>query len=142
MKKLLYLLFVLSILGCSSNDNSNDSNSIEGSWNLISMTDCGNAQQLNSCDLQSYITFNNELGESFRYYDDGGNFPCEIETEEFSYYAATNSSNTYAISFQGGSLTAAVNGNILTIIEEYNASDTLCPQQEGTIIEETVFTRN
>ena len=143
MKKLLYIFLGLSLIfACSDDSPSDDSTSIEGRWNLISITDCGNVQELNSCALQSYITFNNELGESFFYFDDGSNTPCEIETEVFSYYAATDSPNTYAISFEGDTLTATVTDNTLTVIEEFNASDTGCPQQEGTIIEVTTFTRN
>ena len=50
MKKLL-LLSALLIFACSSDD----STSVDGRWNLISITDCGYVQELNYCALQSYI---------------------------------------------------------------------------------------
>jgi len=53
MKKLL-LLSALLIFACSSDDSSND-DSIEGIWYLVSSTVDGEIQELDSCELESYL---------------------------------------------------------------------------------------
>ena len=144
MKKLLYLLFAICLIGCSDDDSSDDSNSIEGRWNLVSTTDCGDPQEIIPCRLLNYMTFNNRLGEITAYnLIDEVPGTCQItDIDEVSYTVDPNSSNTYIILDNGEFHTASVNGKTLTIIDEFNASDTGCPQQDGVIIETTVFIRD
>ena len=145
MKKLLYLLFAICLIGCSDDDSSDDSNSIEGRWNLVSTTDCGDPQEIIPCRLLTYMTFNNRLGEITAYnLIDEVPGTCQItDIDEVSYTVDPNSSNTYIILDNGEFYTASVNGKTLTIIDEaVNASDTGCPQQDGVIIETTVFIRD
>jgi len=124
MKKLL-LLSALLIFSCSKNDDkSNDSNSIEGRWNLVSMTDGGNPQEQSSCNLTSYMTLDNGLGDYSRYDADGGiNVPCTLSyTKALSYSAVDNSSNTYylipANETNDREMLMKVNGNSLTMTEQ------------------------
>ena len=53
MKKII-LLSALLIFACSSDDSSND-DSIEGIWYLVSSTVDGEIQELDSCELESYL---------------------------------------------------------------------------------------
>ena len=62
MKKLL-LLSTLLIFACSSDDSSNSDYSIDGIWNLISRTIDGEAQELDSCELESHLEIT--MGMSF-----------------------------------------------------------------------------
>ena len=123
MKKLLYLLFAICLIGCSDDNSSDDSNSIEGRWNLISTDLCSNPQGFNSCRAQSYITFNNGVAELFNYYDDGANNPCELqENSTFNYSTDSNIPNTYYADGKCSDvpdiITFKVNGNTLSVFEE------------------------
>jgi hypothetical protein len=123
MKKLLYLLFAICLIGCSDDNSSDDSNSIEGRWNLISTDLCSNPQGFNSCRAQSYITFNSDVVELFNYYDDGANNPCElIENSTSNYSTDSNIPNTYYIDGKCNDVpdivTFKVNGNTLSTFEE------------------------
>ena len=149
MKKLL-LLSALLIFACSSDDStsddSNDSNSIEGRWNFISNTDCGEIVENNDCDLETYMTLNNGLGE-ITFYDDRDEnenpIPCQIvDYIDVTYSAGSNNQNYILYADGEEPISAIVDGNTLTLTETVDASDTGCPQQEGTIIEEVIFTRN
>ena len=149
MKKLL-LLFVLLIVACSSDDdNSNDSgdsNSSEGDWDLISSTDCGENDESNdSCDLESYMTLTNGTGQAYIYdnEDENGNIgPCQFIGSFNISYSVGSSNQNYIFSIQGGeALSADVDGNTLTLTETYDASTSDCPQQEGVISDEVVFIR-
>ena len=149
MKKLL-LLSALLIFACSSDDStSDDSTSIEGRWNLDYYTDCGTPDPtMSTCELSSYIIFNNGSGELIGYSDDEGFTDClPEEAIELTYDTMPNNPNTYIVVFDSldgfETATGTVNGNTLTFInDEYNAIDSGCPQQEGTIIEVITFTRN
>lgn len=147
MKKIL-LISSLLIFACSSDDdNSNDSNSIEGRWNFISSTDCGELDQDNdSCDFESYMTLNNGAGEATIYdnEDQSGNIiPCQVAGSfDVSYMIESNSSNSYVFDLGDGPLSATLSGNTLTLFQEVQASDTGCTQQEGTFIEEVIFMRD
>jgi len=149
MKKLL-LLSALLIFACSSDDDnsndSNDSNSIEGRWYFNSSTDCGEIENNNDCDLKSYMTLNNGLGE-IAFYDDRDEnenpIPCQIVAYIDVTYSADSNNQNYILSINGEEpMSAIVDGNTLRLTETFDASDTDCPQQEGTIIEEVIFTRN
>jgi hypothetical protein len=124
MKKLLYLLFAICLIGCSDDNSSDDSNSIEGRWNLISTDLCSNPQGFNSCRAQSYITLNNGVVELFNYYEDGVGDPCELQENTTSNYSTdSNIPNTYYIEVVSatppcGSVTFKVNGNTLSMFEE------------------------
>ena len=124
MKKIIYLFFALLIFSCSKDDDkSNDSNSIEGRWNLVSMTDGGNPQEQSSCNLTSYMILGNGLGDYSRYDADGSNVPCTLSyTKALSYSAVDNSSNTYylipANETNDREMLMKVNGNSLTMTEQ------------------------
>ena len=80
MKKLL-LLFALLIFACSNDEGYDNSNptSIEGKWNLSSQTYNGVAENLSSCDLESYMQLSsNGSGTYYIYYTD---FPDNPEIE-------------------------------------------------------------
>ena len=148
MKKLL-LLSALIIFACSGDDNSSDSddsNSIEGDWDLISSTDCGENDESNdSCDLESYMTLTNGTGQAYIYDNEdenGGTGPCQFIGSFDISYSVGSSNRNYIFSIQGGeALSADVDGNTLTLTETYDASTSDCPQQEGVISDEVVFIR-
>ena len=125
MKKLL-ILSALLIFSCSKdNDKSNDLNSIEGRWNLVSMTDEGESQELSSCNLASYMTLANGLGDYYVYSADGSNAPCTAgEMIAFSYSADGILSNTYYLTVANetndGEIVMKVNGNSLVITEKFD----------------------
>ena len=147
MKKLILILLFIPLINCSDDsENSNDSNSIEGIWNYISNTDCGEIVENNDCDLESYMTLNNGFGE-VTYYDNSdvneNPIPCQIVDYIGVTYSAGSNNQNYIIQFDGYEPASAIlDGNTLTLTETYDAIDTSCPQQEGTIIEELIFTRN
>tara|TARA_B110000003_G_scaffold275133_1_gene316889 strand:+ start:160 stop:612 length:453 start_codon:yes stop_codon:yes gene_type:complete len=150
MKKLL-LLSAFLIFTCSSDDDnsndSNDSNSIEGRWNFISSTDCGENDESNdSCDLESYMTLTNGTGQAIIYdneYENGNIGPCQIIGSFDISYSVGLSNQNYIFSIEGGEeLLAVVDGNTLTLTETYDASTSDCPQQVGIISDEVVFIRS
>jgi len=124
MKKLLSLTFALSLFACDSGDDNDNSNSssIEGRWNLTYMTFQGVEQDLNSCDLETYIELNNSgTGIYYLYYTDWPDNP-EIEPcgldEMYDITFANTSSNTYSMDVDYeesvSSGTATINNNVLT----------------------------
>ena len=123
MKKTFLFFSAILIFGCSSDDNDNsNSSSIEGRWNLTSMSFQGVEQDLNSCDLETYIELNNSgTGIYYLYYTDWPDNP-EIEPcgldEMYDITFANTSSNTYSmdVDFEESvsSGTATVNNNVLT----------------------------
>ena len=147
MKKLILILLFIPLINCSDDsENSNDSNSIEGIWYYISNTDCGEIVENNDCDLESYMTLNNGLGEVTFYDNSDENenpIPCQIVAYIDVTYSANSNNQNYILTINGEEpISAIVDGNTLTLTETFDASDTGCPQQEGTIIEEVIFTRN
>ena len=151
MKKLIYLFLTVLIVACSGEDSNNNSNngsnlSINGKWNFVSQTDCGEIYQYDDdCDLESYLLLDNGDGMSFDYdnYDDenGTSIPCQIvNNEEFTYISVPNT-NTYNFITDDGVFVGTVNGNTLSFITVYEASQTTCPQQEGTITEIIVYVK-
>ena len=122
MKKTFLFFSAILIFGCSSDDNDNsNSSSMEGRWNLTSMSFQGIEQDLNSCDLETYIELNNiGTGIYYLYYTDWPDNP-EIEPcgldEMYDITFANTSSNTYSmdVDFEESvaSGTATVNNNVL-----------------------------
>ena len=82
MKNLFYLILLACVLSCSDGDDNNyNSNltSIAGKWNLSSQSYNGIAENLSSCDLESYMQMsNNGSGIYYIYYTD---FPDNPEIE-------------------------------------------------------------
>ena len=136
MKKLL-LLAALLIFSCSKDDDkSNDSNSIEGRWNLVSMTDGGNPQEQSSCNLTSYMILGNGLGDYSRYDADGSNVPCTVTyTQAFSYSAVDNSSNTYYF-------TPANETNDEVNLMKVNGNSLIITYEGGDFVETITFIRD
>ena len=125
----------------------NDSNSIEGRWNFISSTDCGeNDESIDSCDLESYMTLTNGIGQATisDSEDENGNIgPCEVVGSFDVSYSVGSSNQNYIFSIQGGEpMAAVVDGNTLTLTQTYDASTSDCPQQAGVISDNIVFVRD
>ena len=133
MKKLL-LLSALLIFACSSDDSDDNSNltSIEGKWNLSSQTYNGLAENLNSCDLESYMQLsNNGLGLYYIYYTD---FPDNPEIEPcgldrtFDVSSSLISNNTFSMTWDYGdgdieAGEAVINNNTLTFNSVYDGDN-------------------
>ena len=152
MKKLLYIFLTVLIFACSGEDSNNNSNngsnvSIEGKWNFISITDCGNPVEQDDCDLESYMLLENGDGMYFNFDTelpdgDSGPVPCQVVgTANITYFAVPNT-NTYNFIVDGVVDIGTISGNTLTFIQETAASNTTCPQQEGTITEILVFIKD
>ena len=145
MKKIIYLFFALLIFSCSKDDDkSNDSNSIEGRWKIISTMDCVRNQEISSCKLKSYMTFNDGIGAWTEYNtfingnDTAPPLPCQVVdvSTDITYSTGPNS-QSYIIKFSNEEiLPAIIDGNTLTIMDTYEC-------REGvTITDETKFIRN
>ena len=133
MKKLL-LLSALLIFACSSDDSDDNSNltSIEGKWNLSSQTYNGLTENLNSCDLESYMQLsNNGSGLYYMYYTD---FPDNPEIEPcgldstFDVSSSLISNNTFSMTWDYGDGDnevgeAVINDNILTFTSVYEGAN-------------------
>ena len=123
MKKLLLLTFALFLFACDGgDDNGTNPTSIEGRWNLTSITYEGVEEDLNYCDLETYIELNNNgTGIYYLYYTDWPENPeiepCGLDVMLDITFANT-SSNTYSMVVDweesDASGTATVNNNILT----------------------------
>ena len=129
MKKLL-LLSALFIFACSSDDS--NSTSIEGKWNLNSQSYNNIPENLNSCDIESYMQLSdNGLGLYYIYYTDFPNNP-EIEPcgfdGTFDVSSSLISNNTFSMTWDYGEGDievgeAVINNNTLTftsVYEDYN----------------------
>ena len=128
MKKLL-LLSALLVLACTS-DDSNDSNStsIDGKWNLNSQLYNNNPENLNTCDLESYMQLsNNGSGLYYIYYTD---FPEDLDIEPcgfdnpFDVSSSLISNNTFSMTWDYGDGDievgeAIINNNTLTFTSVY-----------------------
>tara|TARA_B110000003_G_C16296476_1_gene397074 strand:- start:111 stop:563 length:453 start_codon:yes stop_codon:yes gene_type:complete len=147
MKKLIYLFLTVLIVACSDGEeileggNSGSNLSIDGKWNFISITSCGDPQYASDCELESYLLLDNGdgLGIFYNDNDNGAEIPCQIVNNlEFTYIAVPNT-NTYNFIRDDGVIVGTVNGNTLSFIRERSASGSECEQQEGTITEITVY---
>jgi len=123
MKKLILLLFIPLVFACSDDSDNSNPLSIVGRWNLTSVKYNGSYETLNSCDLESYMIFNqNGSGTGYTYYTDYPDNPeiepCGLDfTVDISYLETSN--NTYSMNFDYGegdvaNWTAEINSNILT----------------------------
>mgnify|MGYP006169353419 CR=1 FL=1 len=129
MKKLLLILTFL-IISCGDNDDS-DALSIEGRWNLSSISINSVSEQLNSCDLETYIDLlGNGSGLKYLYYTDTPNNPsiepCGLDLiYDASYSKNPNLSNTFSFTITYGAnddyITgeALVNENTLVFVGSY-----------------------
>ena len=140
MKNLFYLFLAVTIFSCSSDsDGNSNTSSVEGRWNLSSFRENGVEENLNYCDLKTYIELNNDgSGLGYVYYTDTPNNP-EIEPcgldYTFNITFSETSNNVYSMNWFVDEFnvtgTADVNNNILT----FNYTD------EGEYIE-SKFTKN
>jgi len=140
MKNILYLFLVLTIFACSSDsDGNSNTSSVEGRWNLSSSSNNGVEENLNYCDLKTYIELNNDgSGLGYVYYTDTPNNPeiepCGLDFT-FNITFSETSNNVYSMNWEDNDFnvtgTADVNNNILT----FNYTD------EGEYFESN-FTKN
>ena len=112
MKKLLYLFFAITLLGCSSNDDSSDS-PLVGTWQLVSIKANGIPIH-NECDLENNITLlEGNTGTYFEYYNWQNTKPCElIETYDLIWSNGTSDSK-YNITIEGDISIFTLNGDTL-----------------------------
>ena len=140
MKKILYLFLAVTIFACSSDsDGNSNTSSVEGRWNLSSSSNNGVEENLNYCDLKTYIELNNDgSGLGYVYYTDTPNNPeiepCGLDFT-FDITFSETSNNVYSMNWEDNDFnvtgTADVNNNILT----FNYTD------EGEYFESN-FTKN
>ena len=116
MKKLLYLFFALSFACSSDEDNSNTNTSIDGNWQLTSITEDGQSTH-NSCDLESYmVILGDNTGTYFQYYsDDPATETCDLESTYDFIITMGSSSSNYNLVLEGESAPLVLNGNRLTL---------------------------
>ena len=112
MKKLLYLLFAITLLGCGSDDDSSDS-PLVGTWQLVSIKENGIPIH-NECDLENNITLlEGNTGTYFEYYNWQNTKPCElIETYDLIWSNGTSDSK-YNITIEGDISIFTLNGDTL-----------------------------
>jgi len=140
MKKILYLFLAVTIFACSTDsDGNSNTSSVEGRWNLSSSSNNGVEENLNYCDLKTYIELNNDgSGLGYVYYTDTPNNPeiepCGLDFT-FDITFSETSNNVYSMNWEDNDFnvtgTADVNNNILT----FNYTD------EGEYFESN-FTKN
>ena len=148
MKKLL-ILSALLIFACSSDSSDSEYNvSIEGEWNLFSLTVCGVPIELIGCDVKEYFLLDNGNGTSYNFSDqnDQGSIPCQIDsTTNFTYVSVPNT-NTYEFLVDGVISVGTLNGNTLTFIEDMlpldEEDEDFCEQQEGAPTKITVWIKD
>ncbi len=124
MKKLILLTFALSLFACDGgDDNGTNPTSIEGRWNLTSVTYDGVEEDLNYCDLETYIELNNNgTGIYYLYYTDWPENPeiepCGLDDMlDVMYNGLSNNTYSMIVDWGDGEMasgTATINNNILT----------------------------
>ena len=116
----LLLSFIFFIESCNNNDNS-DALSIEGRWNLSSISVNSFNEQLNSCDLETYIElFGDGSGLEYLYYTDTPNNPniepCGLDLiSDVNYTSNPNSNNTFSFTITYGPNNDYITGDALII---------------------------
>ena len=140
MKNILYLFLAVTIFACSTDsDGNSNTSSVEGRWNLTLSSNNGIEENLNYCDLETYIELNNDgSGLGYVYYTDTPNNPeiepCGLDFT-FNITFSETSNNVYSMNWEDNDFnvtgTADVNNNILT----FNYTD------EGEYFESN-FTKN
>ena len=140
MKNILYLFLAVTIFACSTDsDGNSNTSSVEGRWNLTLLSNNGIEENLNYCDLETYIELNNDgSGIGYVYYTDTPNNPeiepCGLDFT-FNITFSETSNNVYSMNWEDNDFnvtgTADVNNNILT----FNYTD------EGEYFESN-FTKN
>ncbi|MDA8731536.1 lipocalin family protein [Flavobacteriaceae bacterium] len=114
----LLLLFMILIGSCGDNDDS-DALSIEGRWNLSSISINSFSEQLNSCDLETYIDLRGDgSGSEYLYYTDSPNNPniepCGLDLiSDVSYSTNPNLSNTFSFTITYGANDDFITGNAI-----------------------------
>ena len=138
MKKILYLFLAVTIFACSTDsDGNSNTSSVEGRWNLTLSSNNGIEENLNYCDLETYIELNNDgSGIGYVYYTDtpDNSETCGLDFT-FDITFSETSNNVYSMNWEDNDFnvtgTADVNNTILT----FNYTD------EGEYFESN-FTKN
>ena len=106
MKNLLLVLSLMLLIYACSKDDSSDSNSIEGRWNISSITIDGKNFEINPCKLKFHFILNKGIGDYYVYDDEKDTngdgvwttVPCyQSEVITFSYSAIPDRPNHYII---------------------------------------------
>lgn len=100
MKKLL-LLSALFVFSCSSDDESepNEINDLIGTWYLVSWELDGQSQNLDSCDLMSYIMFNSNSNFSRIWYQTVSG-DCIISGNDTGSFVYSSENNSITLEFE------------------------------------------
>ena len=126
MKKLLLILSLMLFIYACSKDDSSDSNSIEGRWNISSITIDGKNFEINPCKLKFHFILNKGIGDYYVYDDEKDTngdgvwttVPCyQSAVRAMSYSAIPDRPNHYTITAYA-SEEAEVSGNKLTMSYE------------------------
>ena len=122
MKNLLLFLSLFLLICACGKDDSSDSNSIEGRWNISSITIDGKNFEINPCKLKIHFILNKGIGDYYMYDDEKDTngdgkwtpVPCyQSEVSAMSYSAIPDRPNHYILS-TSRSLEVEVSGNKLT----------------------------
>ena len=136
MKKLLLLLsaFTLLFISCEEEENTNDeNNSLEGTWLYTSRTVDGEAREIEECETNDTITFNNgtftaNYGYEEYVYNDTDYNDYTIECARYSNIGTyTTSGNSLTVSYDAydnSTVNYNITGNILTVTFEGEEDDT------------------
>lgn len=100
MKRLFNVISLLIFCCCSSNDSDiNENNNLIGTCSLVSWELDGQIQNLDSCDLMSYIRFNSDLSFDRKWYETVSG-DCIIEGNDTGYYVYNTDNNSITLEFE------------------------------------------
>ena len=106
MKKILILLFAVSLFSsCSDDDDNGNNESIIGTWNLVAVSNL--PITIDECTSKSYISFMNDNTADSEFYSnsDAG---CISETSSGNWSSSANSQYTFEVPALG-EVTGTVN---------------------------------
>lgn len=102
MKRLFIVISIFIFCCCSTNDNDsdvNENNILIGSWYLVSWELDGQPQNLDSCNLMSYIMFNSNSSFSRIWYETVSG-DCIIEGNDTGSFVYSLENNSITLEFE------------------------------------------
>ena len=140
MKKLL-LLSALFLFSCSSDDESepNEINDLIGTWYLVSWELDGQSQNLDSCDLMSYIMFNSNSSFSRIWYETVSG-DCIIEGNDTGSFVYSSENNSITLEFED--IYDGAQTELLNVLELTNFSLQFSWLEEGLYSHTLEFIKN